>query len=94
MRETGTGQQVAQLHDRYMMMMIYIYIYIYIVYFFGLGNEVYKIHVTYIKKYPTVYSCVVPEKTHGASPKADTVLYMLVTDRSAFIHTFFALPVP
>jgi hypothetical protein len=23
MRETGTGQQVAQLHDRYMMMMIY-----------------------------------------------------------------------
>jgi len=32
-RETGTGQQVGQLHDRYMMMMmmmIYIYIYIYI----------------------------------------------------------------
>jgi len=33
-RETGMGQQVAQLHDRYMMMMmmmmmIYIYIYIY-----------------------------------------------------------------
>jgi len=29
-RETGTGQQVAQLHDRYMMMMmIYICIYIY-----------------------------------------------------------------
>ena len=27
-RETGTGQQVAQLHDRYMMMTIYIYIYI------------------------------------------------------------------
>jgi hypothetical protein len=24
MRETGTGQQVAQLHDRYMMMMIMI----------------------------------------------------------------------
>jgi len=23
MRETGTGQQVARLHDRYMMMMIY-----------------------------------------------------------------------
>jgi hypothetical protein len=22
MRETGTGQQVAQLHDRYMMMMM------------------------------------------------------------------------
>jgi hypothetical protein len=33
-RETGTGQQVAQLHDRYMkkkMIYIYIYIYIYIV---------------------------------------------------------------
>ena len=45
------------------------------------------------KKYPTVYSFVVREKTHRASPKIDTVLYMLVTDRSAFIHTFFALPV-
>jgi heme/copper-type cytochrome/quinol oxidase subunit 2 len=30
-RETGTGQQVAQLHDRYMMMMIMIIIIIIIV---------------------------------------------------------------
>jgi hypothetical protein len=25
MRETGTGQQVAQIHDRYMMMIVFLY---------------------------------------------------------------------
>jgi hypothetical protein len=59
-RETGTGQQVAQLHNRYIMIIILhiyiyivrLYIYIYICVFcafLGQDNKVYMIHGTYIR---------------------------------------------
>ena len=42
MRETGTGQQVAQLHDRYMMMMmiIIIIIILFITLMHGIYNHI------------------------------------------------------
>ena len=67
---------------------IYIYIYIYMVYLLVWIIKCTRCTVHTSKKYLTVYWLIVREDVPFVS-KSYTFLYTLVTDRSAFIHTFF-----